>query len=666
MDGIRNRAAAWGIETDYMDGLGRRREAKREVVSRLLAVLTRDQDRPARLLPRSVVVRGGEPQRIRVAGPRGAALEWGIFSDRSIASGTDVSPWLLLPPQLPPTVLRLRVTAPDSAASDEATLIVCPRRTYQGSKKAARRSWGLAVQLYGIRSARNWGHGDFTDLMGLIDLTAELGASAVGLNPLHALFDDKPSQASPYFPNSRLFLNPLYIDLDALPEFPGAERVGLEPQIAQLRSAPMVDYAAVAEAKLAALRLAYGNFRTHGAPDRRDAFETFRHGCGNILTHFACFEVLRRKLGTPWWEWPSPWPQRDRAALEELSRTEASEIGFFEFVQWAAHEQLDRCRARARARGLPIGLYLDVAVGVRPDGFDAWCDQDAIVPGMRIGAPPDLLNRSGQDWGLAAFNPAALEDCRFEPFRRMLRASMRYAGAIRLDHVLGLQRLFLVPVGMSPVDGLYIRGPLEALLALTAQASAESQCIVVGEDLGTVPDKFRDTMKDWGVWSYHVMLFERSSNGEFLPPESYRREAVVTFATHDLPTFVGWREGSDLALRRKLGLRSGETRRQRQKAKAALRRALQMSGRRQTGFAAVARFLAASPSPLLMISMEDLLGVADQVNVPGTVDSYPNWRRRLPVTLENLAFQEGVRDIAASMRSAGRSPEGNNATRMPD
>jgi 4-alpha-glucanotransferase len=667
MDRLGDRAAAWGIETQYTDGLGRRREAKPEVVLRLLAALARDPDRPARLLPRSIVVRGGGPRRIHVAAPTGAALEWEIFSDHSIASGTDVSPWLLLPPHLPRTVLRLRVTALDNASSDEATLIVCPRRTYQGSGKAARRSWGLALQLYGVRSARNWGHGDFTDLMGLIGLAAELGASAVGLNPLHALFDDKPSQASPYFPNSRLFLNPLYIDLDALPEFPGAERVGLEQQIAQLRSTPMVDYGAVAEAKLSALRFTYGNFRTRGARDRREAFENFRHSRGDILTQFASFEVLRRKFGTPWWEWPSPWPHRDRAALDELRRAEASEIGFFEFVQWAAHEQLDRCRARARTCGLPIGLYLDVAVGVRPDGFDAWCDQDAIMPEMRIGAPPDLLNRSGQDWGLAAFNPVALEDCRFEPYRRMLRASMQYAGAIRLDHVLGLQRLFLVPAGMSPADGLYIRAPLEALTALIAQASVEFQCIVVGEDLGTVPDHFRETMKDWGVWSYHVMLFERSSDGGFLPPESYRQEAVVTFATHDLPTFAGWREGSDLVLRRKLGLRSGETRSQRQMAMTAVRHALQMSGRRQTDYAAVARFLAAAPSRLLMISMEDLLGVAEQVNVPGTVDSYPNWRRRLPVVLENLASQEGVRNIARFMRSAERSlSEGNDATGRPD
>jgi len=329
-----------------------------------------------------------------------------------------------------------------AVATEEATLIVCPQRAYQGAQTTAGRTWGFAAQLYGVRSARNWGHGDFTDLLALIDLAAELGASAVGLNPLHALFDDRPAEPSPYFPNSRLFLNPLYIDLDAVPEFPGLRPAGLGQTVERLRNTAMVDYPAVAEAKRRALELAYGNFCAAGAPERREAFDRFRRARGSVLARFTCFEVLRRKLDAPWWEWPPAWREADQAALDDLQRSEPRDVGFVAFVQWLAHEQLDRCRGRARERRLAIGLYLDVAVGVRRDGFDAWSDRSAILPGLTVGAPPDALNRSGQDWGLAAFNPVALEDRQFEPYVRMLRASMQYAGAIRLDHVLGLKRCF--------------------------------------------------------------------------------------------------------------------------------------------------------------------------------------------------------------------------------
>jgi 4-alpha-glucanotransferase len=671
MDRLRERAAAWGIDTEYRDGFGRRRKVKPRVVSRLLAAVSAEREASVRLLPRTIVVRGEarpsldvrrvDVRRVDVAAPDGAALRWEIFSDREIAAGGATSPGLtspglMLPRELPTGLLRLRVTAAQGGATEEASLIVCPQRAYQGAETMARRMWGIAAQLYGVRSARNWGHGDFTDLLALIDLAAELGASAVGLNPLHALFDDRPSEPSPYFPNSRLFLNPLYIDLDAVPEFPGLRPAGLEQSVERLRNTSMVDYPAVAEAKRLALELAYGNFLETSTPERRKAFDRFRRSRGPALARFACFEVLRRKLDAPWWEWPPAWREADQTALDGLQRTEQRDVGFVEFVQWLAHEQLDRCRSRARERRLAIGLYLDVAVGVRRDGFDAWSDRSSILPGLTVGAPPDALNRSGQDWGLAAFNPVALEDRQFEPYVRMLRASMQYAGAIRLDHVLGLKRLFLVPDGLSPADGAYIRFPFEALLAVTALSSVEARCIVIGEDLGTVPEGFRETLADWGLWSYQVMLFERSRSGDFRPPEDYREDALVTFATHDLPTYAGWRDGRDLAVKRGLGLATGETRQQRQAAFDALERAVTQSAGERADFAAVAGFLTSTRSRLLIVSMEDLLGESDQVNVPGTIDSYPNWRRRLPVTLEDLTRQEGVMAIANGMRVAQRSP----------
>jgi 4-alpha-glucanotransferase len=657
MDRMLERAAEWGIETEYWDGCGRLRTVEPAVLSHLLAALERDRESVERMLPRVVVMRAGRDRSLRLEAPEGAALRWEIFARHKIAEGTGVSPLLTIPRELPIGTFSLRVTAtgPDNQRSEEAPLVVCPDRACQGGAAAPRRMWALAVQLYAIRSAGNWGHGDFTDLLALVDLAADLGAAAVGLNPLHNLFDDRPSEPSPYFPSSRLFLNPLYIDLAAVPEFPGLRGAALDETVGRLRSTDTVDYAAVADAKVRALKLAYAGFRAAGAPERRDAFERFRHARGSSLARFACFELLRRRFEGPWWEWPPPWRSVDDAALDGLRRSDAAELGFFEFVQWLAHDQLDRCRARARERGLAIGLYLDVAVGVRRDGFDAWCEQDAVLSGMSIGAPPDALNGSGQDWGLVPFNPVALEDSRFEPFRRMLQASMHYAGAIRLDHVLGLNRLFLVPHGVSAAKGAYLRYPFEALLAVIVLTSVETRCIVIGEDLGTVPENFRETLADWGLWSYQVMMFERAPGGDFRPPESYRETALVTFATHDLATYAGWREQRDLTVKRALGLDPGETDDERQRALSALSRALAQRGLETTAFASVARYLADAPSRLLVISIEDLLGVTEQTNLPGTIDEYPNWRRRLPVSVEDLPCQEGVAAVADAMRAAGRS-----------
>jgi 4-alpha-glucanotransferase len=592
------------------------------------------------MLPRSVVIRGHADQPLRLAATGGLPLRWEIVSERKIAEGEGTSPLLVLPGVLQNGIFRLRVIVTDQrgSLSEDASLIVCRDRAYQG-----------------VRSLGNWGHGDFTDLAALVDLAADLGAAGVGLNPLHALFDDRASDASPYAPNSRLFLNPLYIDVGAIPEFPGLEAAGFEEEVERLRNQDIVDYGGVANAKMRALELAYEVFREEGSMKRRRAFGRFRRARGSTLVRFACFEWLRRKFGHPWWEWPHEWRRVEQQTLDTLRRNEAVSTGFFEFVQWVAHEQLDRCRAKARERGLPLGLYLDIAVGVCSDGFDAWCDQDAVLSRIAVGAPPDILNTAGQNWGLAGFNPAGLEDQQFEPFRHMLQASMRYAGAIRLDHVLGLKRLYLIPHGVPPRQGAYIRFPFEAMLAVTALSSMEHGCIVVGEDLGTIPENFRETLADWGIWTYQVMLFERSANGAFFPPESYRENALVSFGTHDLATFVGWRDQHDLAVKQALGIDPGETMEERYGALEALRHALRQRGLETAAdFASVAKYLADTPSRLLVISIEDILGIRDQVNLPGTIHEHPNWRHRLPVSLEELKNHAALRSTADCMRSADR------------
>src|SRR5215475_12500272 len=593
MDGNFERAARWGVETEYRDGLGNLRTVEPEVLARILGALATGGGGAQRILPRTIMVRSDADRVLRLAGSEGEPLRWEILSERKFATGAATSAQLTLP-ALDDGIFRLRVTVarPEGDQSEDACLIVCRQRAYQGRQTGPARMWALAVQLYGVRSQRNWGRGDFTDLSALLDLAADLGAAGVGLNPLHALFDDRPSEASPYAPNSRLFFNPLYIDLEAVPEFPGLQAAGLEEEVERLRRQDIVDYERVAKAKLRALELAYQAFRRQGTAERHRAFDRFRKMAGSTLVRFACFEWLRRRYGHPWWEWPSAWQRAEDEKLAALRHTEPESIGLFEFVQWLAHDQLDRCRAKAQARGLPLGLYLDIAVGVCSDGFDAWCDQDAVLAGMAVGAPPDALNTAGQNWGLAGFNPAGLEERQFEPFRRMLQTSMRYAGAIRLDHVLGLKRLYLIPHGVRANYGAYVRFPFEALLAIAALCSMKHQCIVVGEDLGTVPENFRETLADWSIWTYQVMLFERSVDGAFFPPEHYRENALVAFGTHDVPTFSGWRDQHDLAVKQALAIDTGESSEQRHAAFEALRHALKQHGLEGCDFASVARLLA--------------------------------------------------------------------------
>jgi len=519
-------------------------------------------------------------------------------------------------------------------------------QAYQGD---GRRVWGLAVQLYAVRSRRNWGIGDFADLGEIVRMAAASGIAAIGLNPLHALFLDRPEMASPYAPSSRLFLNPLYIAVDAVEDFAGADAA----EIAAAREGDLVGYARVMKLKLAALRAAYDRFLRDGSKARRDDFEDFRRDRGESLLRLGCYEVLRRTFAPKlWWDWPPEWKNPDRTALEAL-RARDADCGFYEYLQWIADAQLAECRMAARDGGLALGLYLDLAVGVDPSGFDAWADQDAVVAGLSIGAPPDEFNRAGQEWGLAPFNPHALPAHDFAAFRKLLVAAMRHAGVIRLDHVLGLMRLFLIPQGETPREGVYVRYPFEQLLDVIAEESNRYRCVVIGEDLGTVPEGFREAIMRRGLWCYRVMQFERWHPAEFKPPSEYPAQALAAFNTHDLPTYRGWIAGQDIALRRSLGLHPGEIEGVREQS----RRALEEIAARHdgAGFAGVAAFLAETPSRLIMVGVEDLLDVMEQINMPGTSVEYPNWRRKLPVCLEDWTSQPGFRAAVAAFQRKGRS-----------
>lgn len=631
-----------GIQPDFIDALGNHRVTSASALKIIIDALPPRP--PHRLLGETVVIRSGRPARAALQQAATSRVHWKIVKDlKVIAQGEAHDAVIMWPADLPEGSYRLQL-ADASGCSEDVPLIVAPAKAFAGDFD---RCWLLAVQLYGVRSARNWGIGDFGDLEGLIELASQLGADGIGLNPLHALFDDRPGDCSPYSPNSRLFLNALYIDVERAPGFQPNAADGAA--LARLRESEIVDYVTVAGLKWRALRLAFEKFQAETRNPLWQDFETFRSERAPLLQRFACFEVLRHRFNKPWWEWPEEWQAPGEDSCARLREgPDKDEIEFVEFVQWIADRQLGACQARARSQGMKVGLYLDVAVGVQSDGFDAWNEQVAIARGLAVGAPPDALNTAGQDWGLAGFNAAGLEQQSFEPYREMLRASMRYAGAIRLDHVLGLKRLYLVPRGFAPDNGVYVRMPFEALLAATAQESVAHRCVVIGEDLGTVPEGFREAMADWGIWSYQVMMFERDDHGRFRGIDYYTPNALVTFNTHDLSTYAGWRSFSDLKLKRSLGIDPGESDDSRWHALTMLSEVLRHHAIDTHDLFAVAAFLARTRSRLLAISLEDLLGVIDQPNIPGTVDEHPNWRRRLPLALDEIA---AAIDVAALKRA---------------
>lgn len=552
------------------------------------------------------------------------------------------------------TAARLVAALGEGGVAAPAAQGAEPVRAFQGD---GRRVWGLAVQLYALRSRTNWGLGDFGDLARLVDVAAGAGAAAVGLNPLHALFPDRAEQASPYAPNSRLFLNVLYIDVAAIPEFPGIE-AGLANDIAAARAGALIDYPPVARAKLAGLRAAYEGFRAKASAARRADFAAYRNEQGDALLCFACFEVLRMKHAPlPWPQWPSPWRQPDSATLRTFRAEHREECEFQEFMQWTASRQLQACKDQSHRAGMGIGLYTDLAVGIDPNGADAWSRQDAILTGFSIGAPPDEFNPAGQDWGLAPFNPRTFSANDFAPLRMLMRALMSHAGAVRMDHVLGLNRMFLIPHGRPADDGAYVRYPFEAVLRVIAEESNRARCIVIGEDLGTVPDGFRDMLARWGLWTYRVMMFEREHDGRFRPPETYPAEALATFNTHDLPSFRGWMTSADLQTKHAIGIDPGETEEARAHSRETLRWILaeRAPSYAPDDFAGVAAVLAQTPSRLVTAGLDDILGVTEQINIPGTVDQHPNWRRKLPVDVEDLGSHEGLRRVAHAFAENGRS-----------
>jgi 4-alpha-glucanotransferase len=591
---------------------------------------------------------------------------------------------LVLPlPRLAPGIHRvaLRLASASGTREAEQTLFVTPRRC-AGPREmlGARPAFGLWANLYALRGAGGLGVGHLGDLGDLVRFAAEAGADFVGVNPLHAL-RNRAAEISPYAPLSRLFRNPLCLDVEALPELAASpearRRLGDERfrrELAGLRAARWIDYERSVRLLARLLEPLHEAFRKRAAPARRCAFAAYRAEAGEALEGFATFLALEERLAAEgaardWRRWPARFRDPRSPALAAFRARHARAVERHAFVQFALDAQLAGVAAEARRRGLRLGLYTDLAIGSAPSGFDAWRFRELLVPGVEMGAPPDAYNRAGQGWGFAPLDPTRLAEGGFSFVARLLRANLRHAGAIRIDHVLGMFRQWWVPPGTKPAEGAYVRFPARALLGLVALEARRAGALAIGEDLGVVPPEVPSLLARHGLLSSRVMLFERDRRGSFRPASRYSRRALVTANTHDLPPLAGWCEGRDLEIRRALGLASaaGHARARRERAAecrrllARLRRDGHLPrGTREPTAAerlrAVNRFLCATPAPLVGIALDDLAGEREPVNVPGVPpDRHPCWRRRLVRTLAALAEAADTRyALAGAARRARR------------
>jgi len=535
-------------------------------------------------------------------------------------------------------------------------IVVAPQRAYLPPGEM--RTWGLALQLYTLRSRRNWGIGDFGDLESMCRIAGAAGASLVGVNPLHASHRSDPEAASPYAPTSRRYLNWLTIDIEALPEAtdPDVQHYisSVSDDVAALRTKPFVDYTGVAMVKAPALKLCFAAL----SGPRAEAFAAYVAAGGTALQRFAIHEALVARYGRNGANWPAALRAGEDDAVAAFAREEPRAIEFSMYLQWCAGEQLDAVAAAARAHG--VALYRDLAVGVEAGGAEAWGGSD-YVAAATVGCPPDLLNTEGQDWGLPPVSPVTLERDAYAPFAGLLADNMRDAGALRIDHAMSLMRLFWIPCGRRPAEGAYVSYPFDDLLAIVARESVRAHCMVIGEDLGTVPPGFRARMAANNILSYRVLLFERGADGAFLTPDAYPELALATTGTHDLPPLAGWLEGEDIALHERLGLCDAETARQtriaREAGVAQLRAALCASGDlraldpdTEAVVLGAYRYLARSPARIVMLQIEDVLGERMPVNIPGTHLEYPNWRRKLRSDLEAIATDRRLERFAGALR----------------
>ncbi|MHA7878946.1 MAG: 4-alpha-glucanotransferase [Saccharospirillum sp.] len=599
---------------------------------------------------------------------------------------------LPLPESLPLGYHRLTVQVGDRTQT--AALIVTPATSFQPDTLAdGSRIWGTAIQLYTLRSERNWGVGDFTDLADLLERLSAQGADVVGLNPIHSLYPISPEHASPYSPSNRSYINPLYVDIEQVPEFADSARLKrrvagktFQKKLAALRATEDVHYTGVSDVKYAALRDLYEAYKKKHAgkgTERERAFLHFVEAQGTPLLEHSTFEALLvhfKAEDSQAWGWPM-WPQayqnHHSAEVQAFIEANPDEIAYRQYLQFIADEQLQQVDQRAKALGMKIGLYRDLAVGADRGGAEVWGNRESFCLDASVGAPPDALGPNGQNWGLPPLDPVKLKRDGYQTFITLLRNNMRACGALRIDHAMALLRLWWCPPGKSAAYGAYVYYDLFDMLGILNLESQRNRTMVIAEDLGTVPPEVVEYFPKAELYSNKVFYFEIGDAG-CTPVETYAEKALAIVCNHDMPTVHAFWQMSDLALRWDLGMFASEAdyeseRHQRQLAKQAIVDALIAYGLLPDGVPeqasdltemtlplclAIHTLLAKSRSQIIAVQLEDLMLINKPVNIPGTSDEYPNWRRKLTEPVETLLKRPEIKAFCADLGRVRRQAPG--------
>ncbi|MFC5028347.1 4-alpha-glucanotransferase [Streptomyces sp. DSM 41987] len=672
-------AALHGVDTTYRPGPDREVRVPEETVVAVLAALGVDASTPQavrdalaayehrdrqRLLPPCTVVRTGRPL------PLGLPEGTRVLIEAESGEVFDAGDWERIP--LGRHVVR--ATALDGRTA-RADLVIAPERL----PGPPGRTFGFMAQLYSTLSERSWGMGDLGDLADLAAWSGRaLGAGFLQINPLHIAVPGRPTDPSPYRPSSRRFPDPVYLRVEDIPEYAylapddRVQAVELAGRAAALRAGvlykdALIDRDAVWELKLEALGLVR---KVPLQPGRRAGYADFLAEQGQSLDDHATWCALAEVHGPDWHAWPAGLrdprsPQVARARSELLDR-----VDFYCWLTWLTDDQLGAAQAAARAAGMPIGIVHDLAVGVHPSGSDAWAMQDALARGMSVGAPPDAFNSRGQDWGLPPWRPDALAATGYTPYRDLLSRLLRHAGALRIDHVMGLFRLWWVPEGRPPTEGAYVRYDAEAMLGVLALEAHRAGAVVIGEDLGTVENGVREELSDRGILGTSVLWFERNHDGDGKPlaPEAWRPACLATVTTHDLPSTAARLTGEHVELRYRLGLLTRPLAEEQAEDAAEVAEWIALLGRlgllpegaadEEAVVKAVHRFLARTPAAMVGVWLPDAVGDRRPQNLPGTWDQYPNWRLPVadvagrPVTLEQLAGSPRLHALLDEVRAA--------------
>ncbi len=577
-----------------------------------------------------------------------------------------------------------------SADDDEfarSRLIVAPEACYTPNEiKEGKKIWGLSVQLYCVRSEKNWGIGDFSDLALLIEKAAGVGADFIGLNPIHALYPANPNACSPYGPSSRRWLNYLYIDVTAIDGYDDASVQTVvnsdefKATLEHARNVEHVDYEAVAHVKLAALKAVFDVYDAkylRKSTKQNKAFKAFVEAGGESLDMLAVYDALQSHLkaeGKDSWGWPVfPQEYKDyyNPAVAKFKSANEQDVKFYLFLQWIAAQQLEIASNKATDAGMTIGLYRDLAVGVSEGSAEIWGNKDLYCTGASVGAPPDILGPLGQNWGLPPMDPRKLYEQGYQPIIDLFASNMASSGSLRIDHVMALLRLWWVVKGDNAKDGGYVYYPVDDLLGILALESHRNQSLVIGEDLGTVPEEIRSKLADNGVYSYRVFFFEQAEDGGFFSPSHYPIQSMSTLTTHDMPTLIGYWHCLDLELGKEIGLYPTEEILQtlyadRHENKQAILDTLHGHGSigdnvgRDVNHTGMNRELnngmqvhmAGGSSALLSLQLEDWLEMDKPVNIPGTFDEYPNWRRKLTENIESMFDRHDINELASKLTHA--------------